>query len=92
MSCGTPLDVERQHAGPLTELDQLAVGPGAGGEPLRTDMERLEQVGLAGAIVARDEDDTRTQLEVEGRVGAVVPEGDVPDDQPASLIGMIRYV
>ena len=37
----------------------------------------------------------RAQIEVEGRVGAVVAERDVADDQPAAqprAIGMIRYV
>ena len=42
-------------------------------------------------------DDASAQIEVEGRVGPVVAERDVADDQPAAVqpasrIGMIRYV
>ena len=54
-------------------------------------MQRLEQVRLPGAVPARDEDEPRLETELEPRVGAVVAERDLPDDQPASLIGMIRY-
>jgi len=44
-------------------------------------VQRLEQVRLAGAVVADDEDDARPQSQVEGRVRAVVPERDLLDDQ-----------
>jgi hypothetical protein len=33
-----------------SEADQLRVGPRAGREPLRADVKRLEQIGLAGAV------------------------------------------
>jgi len=55
-------------------------------------MQRLEQVRLADAVVADDEHDPAAKGEVECGVGAVVPKRDVCDDQPASRIGMIRYV
>jgi hypothetical protein len=55
-------------------------------------MKRLEEVRLAGPVLADDEDDAWRQREIEGRVGAEVAERDVRDDQPARRIGMIRYV
>jgi hypothetical protein len=44
-------------------------------------MQRLEQVRLAGAVLADDEHDPRAQGQVERRVRAVVPERDLRDDQ-----------
>jgi hypothetical protein len=55
-------------------------------------VERLEEVRLARAVVAHDEHEPRPEIEVERRVGAIVPKRDVLDDQPARRIGMIRYV
>jgi hypothetical protein len=55
-------------------------------------MDRLQQVRLAGAVLADDEHDSLGEVEVERGVRPVVPERDVADDQPASRIGMIRYV
>jgi hypothetical protein len=59
-------------------------------------MQRLEQVRLAGAVPADDEDDPGRKGEFGRRVRAVVAERDALDEQlrgsyPASLIGMIRY-
>jgi hypothetical protein len=59
-------------------------------KPLRSDMERLEQVRLPDPVRARHEHYTRNEGELELWVGAEVSERDVRDDQPASLIGMIR--
>jgi hypothetical protein len=51
---------------------------------------RFEQVRLANAVGARDEDDAGDEIELELWIRAEVSERDVRDDQPASLIGMIR--
>jgi hypothetical protein len=64
---------------------------GAGREPLRREVQRLEQVRLAGAVPADDEDDARDEVEVERRVRPVLAERYAIDDQPARRIGMIRY-
>jgi hypothetical protein len=58
-------------------------------------VQRFEEVRLAGAVRAGDEDEAGLQRELEPFVRAEVAERDVPDDQalpvyPASLIGMIR--
>jgi hypothetical protein len=53
-------------------------------------VESLEQVRLPGAVPAHDEDETRLEREVESGVRAEAPERCPRDDQPASLIGMIR--
>ncbi len=68
------------------------VGARARREPLRADVQRLEQVRLAGAVRARHEHEARFEGEVERRVGAKVAERDPGDDQPARRIGMIRYL
>ncbi len=57
-----------------------------------SEVERLEQIRLAGAVLPGDQDDPRREREIERRVRAVVPERDAVDDQPARRIGMIRYV
>jgi hypothetical protein len=54
-------------------------------------MKRLEQVRLADAVRADDEHDARRKREIELGVRAVLPERQSLDNQPASLIGMIRY-
>jgi len=87
-----PREAERDECVPFPEADELALGTRARREPLRAEVERLEQVRLADAVVADDEHEPRREAEVEGGVGAVVPERDVRDDQPASRIGMSRYV
>jgi hypothetical protein len=47
-------------------------------------MQRLEQVGLADAVRAGYEHDAGDECKLERRVGAVLAEGDLRDDQ-ASL-------
>jgi hypothetical protein len=49
-------------------------------------VQRLEQVGLAGAVLPHHEHDAAGEVEVERRVGAVVAERDVPDDQPEARV------
>jgi hypothetical protein len=73
---------ERECGFALAEADQVTLDAGAGREALRADVERLEQVRLAGAVLADDEDDPRGELELECAVRAVVPERDAADDQP----------
>jgi hypothetical protein len=90
-----PVARERDPGSGGAEPDELLVGPRPGREALGADVERLEQVRLAGPVRARDEDDPGLQCELEPFVGAEVAEGDRSDDQarfsyPASLIGMIR--
>jgi hypothetical protein len=60
------------------------------GETLRTDVQRFEQVGLPDPVGADHDDKPFAKLELEGGVRAEAPERDPRDDQPASLIGMIR--
>jgi hypothetical protein len=53
-------------------------------------VQRFEEVGLPGAVSADDEHQPRLEAEVERGVRAKAPERGPCDDQPASLIGMIR--
>jgi hypothetical protein len=53
-------------------------------------MDRLEQIRLADAVRPSHEHDPRNEPQLQLGVGAKVSERDVRDDQPASLIGMIR--
>ena len=78
-------------AGSGALADQLHVRARAGREALRADVQRLEQVRLAGAVRPGDEDEPRLERELEPGVRPEVAERDLGDDQPASLIGMIRY-
>jgi hypothetical protein len=87
-----PGHTQRDRRATLAESDQLRVRPRSRREALRADVQRLEQVRLAGAVLTDEEDDAGSQVEIEPGVRAVVRERDVPDDQPASRIGMIRYV
>src|SRR5207244_4519605 len=82
---------ECDPACPLPEADQLRVGPSPRREALRADVQRLEQVRLAGAVRADGQDETWLEVELETRVRAVVAKRDRGDDQPASRMGMIRY-
>ena len=78
-------------AGGRALADQLHVGARAGREALRADVQRLEEVRLAGAVRPRDENEPRLERELEPGIRPEVAERDLGDDQPASLIGMIRY-
>ncbi len=62
-----------------------------GEKPCVRDVQRLEQVRLAGAVSTHHEDDPLREVEVERRVRPVLTERYVIADQPASRIGMIRY-
>jgi hypothetical protein len=55
-------------------------------------VERFEQVRLAGTIRPGDQHQPRLERELEALVRPVAPQRDLGDDQPGSLIGMIRYV
>jgi hypothetical protein len=57
----------------LAEADQLCIGASARREALRTDVQRLEQVRLAGAVRPNDENQSRLEVEVETRVRPDVP-------------------
>ena len=81
----------RIRAALLAEADQLGVGARPRREALRADVQRLEQVRLAGAVRADRQHEARLERELQARVRADVRQEDRADDQPASLIGMIRY-
>jgi hypothetical protein len=53
-------------------------------------VQRLEEVRLHGAVRADDDHEPGAERKVEGGVRAKAPERCPRDDQPASLIGMIR--
>jgi hypothetical protein len=53
-------------------------------------VDRLEQVRLADAVRAYDDDQPGLEVELERGIGAEARKRDPRDDQPASLIGMIR--
>jgi hypothetical protein len=53
-------------------------------------VERFEEVRLADAVWPDDQDEPRLERKVEGGVRAKAPKRCPYDDQPASLIGMIR--
>ena len=73
------------------ETNELRVVAAARRETLRADVQRLEQVRLAGAVLTDREHDPRLQIQLERGVGAIVAERERPNDQPARRIGMIRY-
>jgi hypothetical protein len=63
----------------------------ARGKALRGEVERLEQVRLADTVAPDDQDDPGRKGEVERGIRPVLAERYAIADQPASLIGMIRY-
>ena len=81
----------RHASSGLAEADQLAVVTRARREALGREVKRLEQVRLADAVAADDEDDPGREVKVERRVRPIPAERYAIDDQPASRIGMIRY-
>ena len=66
------------------EAHQLRVVAAAGREALRTDVQRLEQVRLAGSVLADGQHQSRLESQLERGVGAVVAERERADDQPFS--------
>ena len=74
-SSGTPARSPRRatRAASRAEAHQLRVGPRPRREALRADVQRLEQVRLAGAVRTGHEHEARLELQVELRVRAVVP-------------------
>jgi len=56
------------------EADELRVGAGARGEPLRRNVQRLEQVRLAGAVRTDDENQAAAELELQRLVRPEVSE------------------
>jgi hypothetical protein len=80
--CPAPLSPQPDPAGALTEADELRIGAGPRREPLRPDVQRLEQVGLPRTVRSDDEHQPRFQVEVETSVRPNVPKRDRFDDQP----------
>jgi hypothetical protein len=72
------------------ETDEASLRTRTRREPLTPEVERLEQVRLPDAVRPGDENEPGRKVELELGVGAEVAERDSADDQPASLIGMIR--
>src|SRR5262249_7845143 len=75
------VDAERNEGASLAGANHARVGPRARRETLSAEMDRLEEVRLAGPVLARHEDDARPETPVERRVRAEVPERDVRDEQ-----------
>src|SRR5215203_2874274 len=73
----------RDWSSDVCSSDLLAVAACPRREALRPEVERLEQVGLAGAVRAHREHDAGLELQVERGVRADVPKRDLRDDQPA---------
>src|SRR3954454_1243232 len=71
-----------------SEADQVRIAARPGREALRADMQRLEQVRLAGAVWTDDEHEPRFQLELEPSVRAEICERDPGDDQPATTASL----
>ena len=96
LACGDPdlrLDRDRAAAAgdPRESLlrataDDLAVLTRPEREPLRREVHRLEQVRLAGAVPARDQDEPCLELELEARIRAHVAERNLLHDQVVSLL------
>jgi hypothetical protein len=84
------LAAEADARGRFAEAHEPRVGAGARGETLRPDVHCLEEVRFPDAVCAGHEHDARNERKLEFGVRAKVSERDVGDDQPASLIGMIR--
>ena len=65
--CSTPsaVDLQRDARAALAEADQLPVRARPRREALRADVQRLEQVRLARAVLPDDEHDARLEVEVE---------------------------
>ena len=80
-----PAALAMQHdaSGVLAEPEELCVRPRAWREPLRPDVQRLEQVRLAGAVRPDDQDEPRLEVEFEPRVRPDVAQGDRRNDQTA---------
>jgi hypothetical protein len=72
---------ECDACGFLAEADHLRVGARARREALGADVQRLEQVRLAGPVPPHHEHEPRLEAEVQLLVGAEVPERDRADDQ-----------
>ena len=92
LECGVRIrPAEGYPAGLRAEANHLGIAPRTRREPLRTDMQSLEEVRLSCPVRAVQEHDSRLEAELQAGVRAEVPERDLADDQPASRIGMIRY-
>ena len=93
-SSGTPARdaAQRDPRRRPAEADELRVGARARREALRADVQRLEQVRLAGAVRPdrRARAPARARARAARRSGSRLSATD-GDDQPARRIGMIRY-
>jgi len=76
---------QRDPGGRGADPDELLVGARPGREALRAQMQRFEQVRLAGTVRAGDEHEARLQPELQPFVGAEVAKGDCSDDQARFL-------
>jgi hypothetical protein len=72
-----------------TEADDLRVAPRARRETLRPDVQRFQEVRLAGTVSACDEDDAGLERQLELTVGPEVSECEVADDQAVSQPALV---
>jgi hypothetical protein len=84
------LSLEPNACRRLPEADQSRFCSGSRRKALSTDVKCLQKVRLAGPVLPNDKDEPRLEAQVERSVRAKAPERGSGDDQPASLIGMIR--
>ena len=88
--CASFVSFEPYAGRRLAEANKPRLRPGARREALSPDVKRLQEVGLPGAVLPDNEHESGRETQVERRVRAKAPERGPRDDQPASLIGMIR--
>jgi hypothetical protein len=72
-----------------TEVDDLRVAPRARRETLCPDVQRFQEIRLAGTVGACDEDDAGLERQLELTVGPEVSERDVANDQAVSQPALI---
>jgi hypothetical protein len=63
---------DRDASGFAPKPDKLGIGPRAGRKPLGADMKRLEQIRLASAVGADNENELGREFELESGVRADV--------------------
>jgi len=76
------LAVQRNASGVGAEAHELRVGAGPRRKTLRGDVQRLQKIRLAGAVVADDQDESAIEAQLQARVRAEMPKRDRADDQP----------
>ena len=86
------VDDRRDRGRGLPVTDELAVRTSARREALRRNVQAFEQIRFPRAVLTHNQDESGRKFEVECRVRTEATERESADDQPASRIGMMRYV